>query len=328
MTASGLAFGGDTSTAEHLFQQGLDSMKKNQFKEACDAFAGSNEADPSPGTQINLALCNEKQNKLATAWGWYRTAAGSADQRGQKDRADLARGEAAKLEPKLHKLVITVKAPAAGLTVTRNGSAVPNAVLGTDVPIDPGDYVIEVSATGKKAWKQTVHIGTGPGVDRLDVAALEDAPVAGPVAGTPEYSKPVGSSTEGSTQRTVAYVVGGAGIVALLTAGGIQVFNLAVTNSQYKDLQGQSEKVPCPTTDPTKTGTCASLQIVLASKDAARDSNQVAAIVVGALGGALLITGIVLLVTAPSAKTAKNTLPLVVPMLARDTAGFSLQARF
>src|SRR3954468_9573036 len=111
LTTAGLAFGGDTLTAESLFRQGLESMKRNQFKEACDAFAGSNEADPSPGTQINLALCNEKQGKIATAWSWYRTAAGLADQRNQKERADLARAEAVKLEPKLHKIVVTMKVP-------------------------------------------------------------------------------------------------------------------------------------------------------------------------------------------------------------------------
>ena len=39
----------------------------------------------------------------------------------QKDRAELARAEAVKLEPRLHKLVISVKFPAEGLVVTRNG---------------------------------------------------------------------------------------------------------------------------------------------------------------------------------------------------------------
>jgi hypothetical protein len=50
--------------------------------------------------------------------------------------------------------------------------------------------------------------------------------------------------------------------------------------------------------------------------------------VVGIAGGAMLAAGIVLLVTAPSSKSAKGTLPLVVPMIARDSAGLALQARF
>src|SRR4051812_6210737 len=99
LATTSLAFGGDTTTAETLFQQGQDAMKRNQFKEACDPFWGSKEADPSPGTQITLALGKERKGKIATAWVWYRTAAGLADQKGQKERAELARAEAAKLEP-------------------------------------------------------------------------------------------------------------------------------------------------------------------------------------------------------------------------------------
>ncbi len=197
-------------------------MKNNKFKEACDAFGGSNEADPSPGTEINLALCNEKQGKFASAWGWYRTAAGLADQRGQKERADLARAEAVKLEPKLHKLVVSVKVPADGLAVTRNGERIPNAMLGTDAPIDPGDYVIEVTAKGKKPWKQTVHIAAGPTTDRVEVPALEDAPVEvvppgpGPGAGADYVPPPPGR--DGKTQRIIGFSVGGAGIAAGVVA--------------------------------------------------------------------------------------------------------------
>ncbi len=188
-------------------------MQQGRFKEACEAFAGSNEADPSPGTEINLALCNEKQGKLASAWGWYKTAAGLALQRGQAEREKLARDEAAKIEPKLHKLVVNVKFPANGLAVTRNGQPVPAATFGSDVPIDPGEHVIEVTAQGKKTWKQTLRIEPGPGIDRVDVPALEDVPVE-----RKSIVSPGDLPSDGSTQRTFGFVVGGVGIAAGVTA--------------------------------------------------------------------------------------------------------------
>ncbi len=335
MSATTLAMAGDTLTAETLFKKGLDAMKHNQFKEACDAFEGSDEADQSPGTEINLALCNEKQGKLATAWGWYRTAAGLADQRNQKDRADLARTEASKLEPKLHKLTISVKGSTEGMTVARNGASVPVAVLGTDVPIDPGDYAIEVSAKGKKAWKQTVHIAAGPGIDRLDVPALEDAPAVvtpGPGAGTPggaDY-RPPQIGNDGGAQRTVGLVVGGVGILALIGAGGLEIFNLAVTNADFKSLvrQNGAECTPAPI-PPATSASCKSLSDSIQSKDDARHSNQTAAIVIAASGGALVITGIVLLVTAPSSKaTGELTKPRLYPLLGNGTTGLGLSAAF
>jgi hypothetical protein len=331
LSVTSLAAAGDTLTAETLFKKGLDAMKHNQFKAACDAFEGSDESDPSPGTEINLALCNEKQGKIATAWGWYRTAAGLADQRNQKDRAELARNEAVKLEPKLHKLTITVKGPAPeGLTVTRNGTTVPIAILGSDIPIDPGDYAIEVNAKNKKGWKGSVHIAAGPGTDRLDVPPLEDVPVAvTPAAGAPaggDYHPPQ-TGNDGSTQRTVGLIVGGVGILALIGAGGLEIFNLAVTNADYKKTKNDSDA--CPTQLPPNPARCAGLATSVTSKDDARHSNQTAAIVIASAGGALIITGIVLLATAPSGRsTGALTKTRVYPLLGNGTTGLGLSAAF
>lgn len=336
MSVTSLAVAGDTLTAESLFKKGLEAMKHNQYKEACDAFEGSDEADSSPGTEINLALCNEKQGKIASAWGWYRTAAGLADQRNQKERADLARAEAVKLEPKLHKLTISVKGPTDGLTVTRNGAAVPSAILGSEAPIDPGDYTIEVSAKGKKPWKQTVHIGAGPGIDRLDVPALEDAPVVatpapGPATPPVGEGRPAQTGNDGSTQRTVGLIVGGVGILALIGAGGLEIFNLAVTNSDYKKVDSDFQTNGCsqPVVPPANSALCGQLAASRTSKDDARHGNQTAAIVVAASGGALVITGIVLLATSPSSRsTGELTKPRIYPLLGNGTTGLGLSGAF
>jgi len=335
MSVTSLALAGDTVTAEALFKKGLDAMKHNQYKEACDAFQGSDEADPSPGTEINLALCNEKQGKIASAWGWYRTAAGLADQRNQKERADLARAEATKLEPKLHKLTISVKGSPEGLTVTRNGAAVPIALLGTDAPIDPGDYTIEVEAKGKKPWKQAVHIAAGPGTDRVDVPPLEDAPVAATPPG-PGLAAPAGgdyhpaqTGNNGSTQRTVGLIVGGVGILSLIGAGGLEIFNLAVTNNDYKKIDNDYLAKHCDASPPGDPVACPGLTTSRTSKDDARHSNQTGAIVLAVAGGALVATGIVLLVTAPSGQsTGELTKPHVYPLVGNGTTGLGLSGAF
>lgn len=335
MTFTSLAAAGDTATAEALFKKGLDSMKHNQFKEACDAFQGSDEADPSPGTEINLALCNEKQGKIASAWGWYRTAAGLADQRNQKDRAELARAEAGKLEPKMHKLTISVKGSPDGLVVTRNGATVPNALLGSEAPIDPGDYVIEVNAKGKKPWKQTVRIPQGPGIERLDVPPLEDAPVAptaapaGPTPAGGDYHPPQAGGNDGSTQRTVGLIVGGVGILALIGAGGLEIFNLAVTNNDYKKIDSDYQAKKCSATPPGDPIACPQLASSRQSKDDARHANQTGAIVMAVSGGALVIGGIVLLATAPSSRTTGVlTKTRFYPLVGNGTTGLGLSGAF
>jgi tetratricopeptide (TPR) repeat protein len=332
ITASGLAFGDATSTAENLFQQGLDAMKRNQFKEACDAFAGSNEADASPGTEINLALCNEKQGKIASAWGWYRTAAGLAELKNQKERAELARAEAAKLEPKLHKLVISVKYPSEGLVVTRNSAAVPAAALGTEDPIDPGDYLVEVKAKGKQPWRQKVHIAAGPGVDRVEVPALEDGPPE-PKGSTPgaDYTPPAGGGRDGTTQRNVGLVVGGAGIVAGIAAIAVQFLALS---EQDKRTNASDDKKAAEAAAKKGGVTLTPEQVKnfnerFDSHDKAAKSDQLIAVVTGAAGVVMIGVGITLILTAPSSsKSADLTKPRLYPLLGNGTAGFGLTGSF
>jgi hypothetical protein len=332
ISSAGSAAAGDTSTAEHLFQQGLDAMKRNDYKAACDDFAGSNEADPSPGTEINLALCNEKQNNLASAWGWYRTAGGLAEQRGQKDRAELARAEAAKIEPKIHKLNITVKVPVEGLAVTRDGAAVPHAVLGTDVPMDPGDYKIEVTAKGKKPWHYLVHIAAGPGVEKIEVPALDDAPVE--TAAGVDRPPPPGSDTpppapagrDGSKQRTIGFVLGGAGIVAGIVAIAVEFLALR-----------EDDKSKTNAADAVKTGADApsaadksALNLSAQSHHDAAKSDEVTAVVLGAGAVVLIGVGVTMILTAPSgpAKAADLQKTRIVPLLGHGTTGLGLVGTF
>src|ERR1700722_12114887 len=90
---------------------------------------------------------------------------------GQSDREQVARERVAALEKKLSRLVIVMpihtvasngSASAgnaqAGLRVLRDGTEVGLAQWGTALPIDPGDHLIAVSATGKKPWQTTASV--------------------------------------------------------------------------------------------------------------------------------------------------------------------------
>ena len=330
------AHAGDTATAEALFQSGLEKMKAGQFADACTAFQGSEDADPSPGTEINLGTCNEKQNKLASAWGWYNTAAGSADRRGQTDRAKKARDEADRLKPLLHYVVINTKAPAEEMKVTRDNVGVPSAALGTPIPIDPGEHLIRVTAKGKRAWSGTVKTDDKPGTTAFDVPPLEDEPVATGGAGAGGAGAAGGDTRSasgggsGNAQRTVGFIVGGAGILALVAAGGIQIFNLAVTVSKRDDQKnaattnkcdlGADENAQPAVAAPACSGSSGIVHSYKSYDDAAH-SNQLAAIIVGAVGVAALGTGIVLLVTAPSGEKTGQAKPRILPTFGPGSAG-------
>ena len=121
--------------------------------------------------------------------------------------------------------------------------------------------------------------------------------------------------------------MGGVGILALIGAGGLEIFNLAVTNADYKKTKSDSDQ--CTKDNPTNPAACTGFASSLQSKDDARHSNQTAAIVIAASGGALVITGIVLLATAPSSRpTGELTKPRVYPLLGNGTTGLGLSGAF
>lgn len=331
---------GSAATAEHLFNEGLAAMKRNDYVAACDAFAGSNEAEESPGTQINLAVCHEKQGKLASAWSWYLKAAPLANRKGQKERAELARNEAARLEPLLHKLVIVVKTPVEGMTVTRDGVKVPSAVLGREDPVDPGEHVIEVTAPKKKPGKQRVTTGTGPGVDRVEIAPLEDAPVdvvVPPPGGGVVAPPPAQGGSDGTTQRVIGIIAASAGILCGVPVG---IFAAAAA-SEDKESTTNSQKASSARTEANGLQGAAKAQKLAeadifqrsaVSKHDAAKSNQAGAIAFGVVGGVLLIGGIVLILTAPSGKSSASLVekPAVrpMPLIGAGTYGFGLGGTF
>ena len=350
MTTSGFALAApsaqELANAEAMFKQGNEAMKKGQWKEACTAFGASNDIDPSPGTQINLALCNEKQGKTATAWGLYLTAANLASDRGQKERVDLARAEAAKLEPKLHKLVVSVKTPQQeGLVVTTDGVTMKSTAFGAELPVDPGEHVVEATAKGKKPFKGSVKAAPGPGIDRIEVPAFEDDPNAakpvGPVTGDKpqnggtEYNPPTGQDT-GSTKKVVGFVLGGTGVVL---AGVAIVLEIVASseNSKSNDQKAAADAIkpigPAIGLTAQQIANRTAAQASAEDHHSAAKNDQIAAIVTGVGALALLGTGIYLIATSPSGGSSPKpagslSKPMFVPILSHDTAGLGLVGRF
>jgi tetratricopeptide (TPR) repeat protein len=300
----------DTSTAETLFQEGLAAMKRNDFTIACEAFDKSNKQDPSPGTQINLAICYEKQKKWASAWTWYRSAAGLAQQRNQPQREQNATESAKRLEPQLHHVMISVKNGAPDTVVKRDGNEITVSLGGKDValPFDPGEHVIEIKATGKKTLTKSIVTPDTPATsDKAEVLpfTLEDAPVdpnAGLDTGGPAAKTTViRTESDGSTQRLLGVIAGGAGVLTGLAAAG--VFILA--NKDASDRDEQQAVYTDPTmSDGERAGAAKSAN---SHNDAANNDQLIALILTG---GAVVMVGLgaVLFFTAPKSKEKTATL--------------------
>lgn len=198
----------------NLYNQGKELLDAGKTAEACQAFESAKRLD---FTAINLILrlgdCYERLGRTASAYSQYQQAASVAA--AAKDaRQSTAEERVAAVEPLLARLAVALapgNAGAAVVVVRRNGDVVAGEKLdGKPVPVDPGSYTFEASATGKKTWTASREVTPGASVI-VDVPALEAIVVAAPRAAILSPS-PEGTS---SARRTIGIALGGVGLVGL-----------------------------------------------------------------------------------------------------------------
>lgn len=148
--------------AEKLFQDGRAAMAAGKLDEACDLFRRSDTIEPRVGTVANLADCEERRGRIATAWAAFVDTEARA-QRTHDPRAAYAAKRGSALAPRLPYLTIAVT-PALrtiGVAVHRNGVVVDPAEYDRKLPFDPGPYRIDVDAAGYASWHQDVQLVEG-----------------------------------------------------------------------------------------------------------------------------------------------------------------------
>lgn len=323
--------GGDPAAATALFYEARSLMQKGNYAAACPKLEESLRLDFGIGTQFNLADCNEHVGKTASAWSGFLDVAAAAKTANQPQREKVARERAKALEPKLPKLVVEVPAPPPGVEVKRDGVVVGAAAWGTPVPVDPGPHEIVVSAPGKERWQRTVSAAEGATakvtVPRdLPNAAIAVAPVQTTVPAAPppvdvapepvttDFPEPV--VERGSTQRTIGWVVGAAGLAGLGVGAGFGIDSLSKRSDADQHYNGDL----C---DATGVGL----------RDQAIRSGNVSTIATIA-GGAALVGGIILVATAPSGterreiEAAAKKKFQAVPHVALGGGGITLQGVF
>jgi hypothetical protein len=228
----------DRVAAESLFSDARHLMQAGDYAHACPKLEASRRLEPGLGTTLNLGDCYEKLGRTASAWAEFKSAAAEAQKVGDMLRKATALERASALEPKLSRLQVNVADPS--VAVYSNGDALSAAVLGSAIVVDPGTYRLEARAPGKSAWARTVQV-EGAATVEVDVPALADAPGPAPLPDgaplsapaprpAPETVPAVTPSPSGS-ERTWAWVLGGAGVAAVATGA---TFGLLASSSWSK----------------------------------------------------------------------------------------------
>lgn len=287
--------GGNRAAAEALFNQGRELMTAGKFAEACPKFEASQQLDPGLGTMLNLAECYEKTGRTASAWAEYREAIPLARAAGSKARQDLATERAQALQERLSTLTIRAMSGEdanAHLEIRRDGVALQEAELGSPIPVDPGEHVIEAVAPGKQPWSSKVQVGPNAAKVAVDVPSLKvaDSSAAPPPTQAPATttttitSPPADAGTDpGAARRTTGLILGGVGVVGI----GLGAFFGVSASSKWSDAKDMCTDYPYG---------CGEAG---ANKQADARSAATISTVGFVAGGALLAAGAVLYFTAP-----------------------------
>jgi hypothetical protein len=299
---------GNPAVAEALFREGQRLMKENSVAEACGKFAESMRLDPTTGTLLNLALCHEKEGKLALAWTEMSQAASQSARAGNKDREKFARDEVAALEKRLAHARITIAKDAGVTDLSVDGQPLGTAAWSIPLPLDPGEHVFEFSGGERhKTMKVTFAEGASKEVALTSLGDPGGSPIVHDgVVPPPSTTPPSGDS---STRRTIGFVVGGVGVAGVVVG---TVFGL-------KALGNKSD-----TDDNCIDSRCNPAG--LAAADDARSAATLSTVGFG-VGIAGLAVGTFLVLTSPHAKTSSAKLR-VAPVLAGSSRGFALSGAF
>jgi hypothetical protein len=299
------------SDADVAFKQGRDLLKTGHYAEACAQFEKSQSLDPQLGTKFNIAQCDEKIGKLASALAIYRELSVSDN---NDKRKGAATERADQLAAQVPKLIVQVNGspPHLAVTLASESHTAPKAIEpNTPVELDDGDYNVRVRADGMADYTGSVTIRDH---GRTTTLAVVLAPVGAPppeVSPPREEPTPPPSPPPRSHRKQIAVgaiAAGGAAVVIGVVFG-------VIARGKWNDAKAVcGGGTACATPDDIARAN--------SLKDAASSKATLATVFVLA-GAALAGGGVALYVTAPAQHDV-----VVAPSASSDAAGLVVSGRF
>jgi hypothetical protein len=319
------------AAARELATSGLDAFKAGKYDQALESFTKAESLYHALPHLLFIARSHAKLGQYVKAREAYlkvikEVLPANAPQ-AARDAQSNASSEIANIEPKIGHVTIGVagKEQLRDLVVTLDGTAISGVLIGSPMPIDPGEHVIEGVATGMRG-KTTVAVAPGQRQDvalKLEadasavppVAAVVPATAAAPASPPPPETPPPAqpapaadtSASHGTNgMRIGSYVAFGVGAVGI--AGGIAFM-----------LQSSSKRSDADKLCTLPNGGCdLALKPQIDSLDSDANHARTLGIVGFALGAAGIGAGVTLFVLSAghSEKTAS-----IAPWVGVNSAG-------
>jgi hypothetical protein len=176
LCAASSARADDISRADQLFTEGK-ALMETDLNGGCAKLDQSLALNPQAvGTLLNVALCDARLGKLATAVAHFTRARDMAREQGMKEHLEAAEAHLAALMPRVPHVTLKLADPRPGTQIVVDDKLVPQDRW-ADVLLDPGQHPVVVSAPGRVTFRTTIKIAEG---ERHDIAIPALAVAEGP----------------------------------------------------------------------------------------------------------------------------------------------------
>lgn len=147
------------SAAARLFEEGRALLVAGRLREACSKLEESQRLEPRLGTLLNVAFCQERLGRLATAWMQFREAASWARRRADPERERFAQAHLDALEPRVPTLQVrTAAGEEDAPALLLDGGALSPADAREALRLDPGEHVLVATRDGTEYWRTRVTL--------------------------------------------------------------------------------------------------------------------------------------------------------------------------
>jgi len=201
--------------ADRLFAEGKALLASNLLQ-ACAKFDQSLQYNPAAiGTLLNVALCDEKLGRVATAVAKFSEARDRAKEQGLTQHVRAAEEHIAALEPAVPYLEIKLTERLDGTTIVLDDHLVALDAL-AQIAVDPGERELVVNAPDRLPYRATLVIARA---DRKTVVV-------------PALARSV---VIASSQRRIGQIAAVGGGVAVATGLGLGLYGRQLYRKQFDD---------------------------------------------------------------------------------------------
>ncbi len=159
----------EVTLAREQFREGVAAARTGRWWEALEAFTRSFELAPRPATLLNLAGAQVETGHLVEGAESYRRFLREADGRAAQ-RIPMAEAALAAVEPRIARVRVEIDGLLSRDTVLLDDLPLSEAVLGAELPVNPGAHAIRVEREGAEIGRTEFDVVEGE--RRLDPIAL------------------------------------------------------------------------------------------------------------------------------------------------------------